>query len=127
HVTGVQTCALPICLKDLNIVDYQFSNDKVEYIFSEHIDLESAFIGSKMGNDYMIAVNSFFPVAYSVKKYKNRKTGFSITRGKTVNLQTEYILPNDMQVDFLPESKTVESKFGKHVLTINKKEGKIIV
>jgi len=114
-------------LKDVNIVDYKSVNDKVGYVLNEQIDLESAFIGTKMGNDYMIAVNSFFPVAYSVKKYKNRKTGFSITRGKTVNLQTEYSLPNDMQVDFLPESKTVESKFGKHVLTMNKKEGKVII
>lgn len=114
-------------LKELNIIDYQFSNNKFEYVFNEQIALESAFVGTKMGNDYMIPVNSFFPVAYSVKKYKNRKTGFSITRGKTINLQTEYLLPNHIQVDFLPESKTVESKFGKHVLTINKKEGKIIV
>ncbi len=114
-------------LKDVNIIDYKSVNNKAEYIFNEQIDLESAFIGTKMGNDYMIAVNSFFPVAYSVKKYKNRKTGFSITRGKTVNLETEYILPSDMQVDFLPESKTVESKFGKHILTVYKKEEKIFV
>lgn len=114
-------------LKDVNIVDYKFTNDKGEYVFNEQIDLESAFVGTKMGNDYMISVNSLFTVAYPVKKYKNRKTGFSITRGKTVNLQTEYVLPNDMQVDFIPESKTVESKFGKHILKINKTNEKIVI
>lgn len=114
-------------LKDVNVIDYKFDNDKVGYVFNEEINLETAFIGTKMGNDYMVSVNSFFPVAYSIKKYKNRQTGFSITRGKTINLQTEFVLSSDISVEFLPESKTVESKFGKHVLKINKSNEKIVI
>src|SRR5690606_12487089 len=42
-------------LKDVNVIDYKFDNDKVGYVFNEQIALESAFVGTKMGNDYMIS------------------------------------------------------------------------
>jgi len=114
-------------LKDLVIVDYKFEHDKEGYIFNENINIESAFIGAKMGNDFMISVNPFFSLTSLPKKYDNRKTGFSITRGKSYNLSTEYILPIDLITSFVPQDKKIESKFGKHILSIQKTKDRIIV
>lgn len=114
-------------LKDLKIIKYQNLSNDDSYVIKEDIEIESAFIGSKMGNDYMLAANGIFKVVHSPKKYLNRKTGFSINRGKEYQLQTEYILPSDVKVDFKPESKTIESVFGKHVLDINIVDNKIVV
>lgn len=114
-------------LKELKVVNYQSTNKKEDFIFNETIQLESAFIGSKMGNDYMFAVNSIFKFISSPKKYKNRKSGFSIPRGKTYELTTEFILPEGYHASLIPKSNTIESVFGKYSIDVTQKENKIIV
>jgi len=105
-------------LKDLKMIKYQNIGSDTSYVIKEEIEIESAFVGSKMGNDYMLAANGIFKVVPSVKKYLNRKTGFSISRDKEYQLHTSYILPPNMQVNFRPESKIIETVFGKHILDI---------
>lgn len=114
-------------LKNMVIVDYKPTNDKEHFVFQEEIKLESDFIGSKMGNDYLLTVSPFLDLVNKPKTYKTRKTPFSIQRGKTYEIMTEFLIPEGYSVSQMPEVKTVETKFGLHNLDIEYKENKIIV
>ena len=114
-------------LKDLKILKYESFNNKEDYTIDEKIQLESAFIGSKMGNDFMIPVNAIFRFITSPQKYKNRKTGFSIPNGRTYQITTEYLIPEDFQVNLKPKDNKIESVFGDYSINVKEKENKIIV
>lgn len=114
-------------LKNMVIVDYKSTNDKEHFVFQEEIKLESDFIGSKMGNDYLLTVSPFLDLVNKPKTYKTRKTPFSIQRGKTYEIMTEFLIPEGYSVSQMPEVKMVETKFGLHNLDIEYKENKIIV
>lgn len=114
-------------LKNMIIVDYKPTNDKEYFVFQEEIKLESDFIGSKMGNDYLVTVSPFLDLVNKPKTYKTRKTPFSIQRGKTYEIMTEFLIPEGYSVSQKPEVKTVETKFGLHSLDIQYNENKIIV
>lgn len=114
-------------LKDLNIIDYQFLNNKDTYVFNETIQMESAFIGSKMGNDYLITINPFFNVAQIPKKYKDRKSGFSIKRGKSYDFKTEFLIPKGYGISQKPEILNLETKFGTYVINITEEEGRLMI
>ena len=111
-------------LQELNIINYKNDNNRSDFICYEDIDLESAFIGSKMGNDYMLAVNPFLTIASLPKKYTNRKTGFSIVRGRAYELKIDFILPENYNVSYEPELKTMESKFGTHLVQFSQENQK---
>ncbi len=114
-------------LKNMVIVDYKSTNDKEHFVFQEEIKLESDFIGSKIGNDYLLTVSPFLDLVNKPKTYKARKTPFSIQRGKTYEIMTEFLIPEGYSVSQKPEVKTVETKFGIHNLDIEYKENKILV
>lgn len=114
-------------LKEIKIIDYKLNNNKENFVIDESIQLESAFIGSKMGNDYMFPINGVFKYVYAPKKYKARKSGFSITSGKTYQMTTEFTIPSGFEVTFIPKNDTVESIFGKYSIEVTHKENKIEV
>ena len=114
-------------LKNMVIVDYKASNDKEHFLFKEEIRLESDFLGSKMGNDYLITVSPFLNLVNKPKAYKTRTTPFSIQRGKTYEIMTEFLIPEGYSVSQRPEIKTVETKFGFHSMDIQYNENKITV
>lgn len=103
-------------LKNLSIVDYQAKNNKENYVFSEEIQLDSDFVGAKTGNDYLVSVNPFFSIARVPQKYSNRKTGFTINRGKSYNITTEFTIPEGYTISFKPEIKKLDTKFGSYVV-----------
>lgn len=114
-------------LKDIKIADYDFNNDKNAFVYYEKINLESGFIGANMGKDYMVSINPFLNLISTPKRYRNRKTGFGISRGKSYEIATEFLIPEGFQVTFKPDSKTIHSKFGSHSLDVHQEGQKIIV
>lgn len=114
-------------LKDLKIKSYEFKNDETEFVYHENINLESSFIGAKMGTDFMVSVNPFLQVISTPKRYRNRKTGFSISRGRSYEIKTEFLIPEGFKVTFKPDSKTIQSKFGTHSLDVQLEGQKVVV
>lgn len=114
-------------LKNLNIADYKFEDDKENYVFKEVVQLNSGFIGSKMGNDFMVTINPFLNLERIPKKYKNRKTSFAISRGKTYKILTEFIIPEGYYISYKPEISNLNTKFGLHEITVHQEEKRIAI
>jgi len=114
-------------LKNITIIDYKTANDKEKFTFKEDIILESEFIGAKMGNDYLISVNPFLDLVNKPKVYKVRKTPFSIQRGRTYEITTEFLIPVGYRVSQKSDIKTIKTKFGIHMIEIQYDENKVTV
>lgn len=109
-------------LKMLKIVDYHLENDKEQIIYKEQVKIESDFIGAKMGNDYMISLNPFLNIVGIPKNYKERQSGFYVTREKKYKIEIMYLLPSGFKIMHLPDYQKIESQFGTNEITL-KQEG----
>jgi len=114
-------------LKELSIINYETEDVKDDYQFKEHIQLESDFIGSKMGNDYLLNINPFLETPRIPKKYDKRLTSFSIDRSKVYEISTVYLIPEGYQVLNLPSSNEINSKFGSLNIQIAQEDKKIVI
>lgn len=106
-------------LKNINILKYLSDNDKNQFVFNESIELESAFIGSKMGNDFILNLNPYINLVSIPKKYVNRKSGFNVNRNNSYEIVTSYHIPEGFIITNLPVSKSLESKYGVYKSDIN--------
>lgn len=97
---------------NLEIVESELENNKDSIVFKEKIAVAIANYASKNDKEYLFRVNMFNQNSYVPKRYRKRKLPLQIYRGyKDIdNYQIE--IPKDYVLNFIPESKTIKSKFG---------------
>lgn len=113
--------------KDLKIIDAQFENDKEEISYNERVKLISSFTGAKAGNDFLLDVNPFFKTVIVPKNVKDRKSGFQITSNKKISITTKYILPSNLKISYIPESKILKTSFGEYQIEFTQTENELLL
>jgi len=113
-------------LKELNILSYEFQNNRDDVIFKEKIDLEAKNYIKIYGNDLILDVNPFNKFQVNLPRYSNKKTPFRVSRGFVD--QDEFIFKLD-QIILDSELEDIElvSKFGIYRLTFEKVNDNLVV
>lgn len=113
-------------LKELNLLSYEFQNNKDEVIFSENIDLKAENYIKIYGNDLILDINPFNKFQVNLPRYKARKTPFVIERGFVD--EDEFIFNlNQLELNIDLEDVELVSRFGTYKLNFQLIEDKLIV
>lgn len=106
---------------NLDIKSVKYENDRDSIVFTEQVNVDISNYAAVNQSDYLVKVNVFNRDTYVPKRYRNRKYPLKIERGyKDINEYT-FTIPQGYTISFLPNEKTIESKFGKYTVTFKKK------
>lgn len=99
-------------INNLTLNDIQFINDKDKIEFIETASLTAGNYASKTGDRLLLQPNMFNVVSKIPARYSTRSLDFEIERG--FKDEDHYILefPDTVEVEALPESVSLNTKFG---------------
>lgn len=105
-------------LKRLDLVNYQFTNNKQSVEFIEQLQLTVSNYVQQYGNDLIFEVNPFNKAKFNLSTIRERKNPFVISRGFVDKDVFEFQL-NEIQVGALPKDVSLETKFGVYQLNFS--------
>ncbi|MFT3795158.1 DUF3857 domain-containing protein [Flavobacterium sp.] len=109
-------------IANLKISKPAFKNDKQNVRFTEQIEMEAENYGNLSNNRMMFPINVFNQYGYSIKKMRNRKTGFEISRGSYDEDVISVELPQGFSIEALPQAVALTGKFGEYKTEIIQKD-----
>lgn len=112
-------------VNNLEIQNYQFTNDKDRVIFNESLSIAAMNYASVVGNRMLFTINVFNKSRYVPDRYKNRKLPFEIQRGYLDEDNFEIVVPGGYEIESLPENMSVSNKYGDYSLQFEKADGKV--
>jgi hypothetical protein len=113
-------------LKRLEIVDYQFINNKDEVVFTEDLNLKVEKYFKKYGNDLIFSVNPFNALRFNTDNDDERKNPFSVDRGFLDEDIYEFNL-NGAVANAVPENIDINNKFGTYKLEFTTTDKNFVV
>jgi len=107
-------------INNLNINEAVFSNDKLNIVFKENLDLSATDYVSFSENRMLFIPNAFNRNTNIPKRYRNRKFDMEISRGYID--KDEYIIntPSEYSIETIPKKVKVENKFGEYIFSVEK-------
>ena len=109
-------------INNLKIKKTQFFNDKDQIKFTENIELDAVNYGNLSGGKMMFAVNPLNQISGNIKRIRNRKTPFEISRGYFDEDEISITLPTGYQIESMPENFEISGKFGDYKTELIRKE-----
>jgi transglutaminase-like putative cysteine protease len=114
-------------INNLKINKITFSNDKEKVRFTENAEISAVNYGSVSGNKILFVVNGFNQTSGTVRRIRNRKMPFEISRGYYDNDEIAITLPTGFSIEFLPSNFELNTKFGEYKTEIIKNEANDLV
>lgn len=112
-------------INNLEIEKYNFENDKNRVEFTEKVALSALKYGS-INNERLIFVpNIFNKNNYIPDRYRNRKLSFEIQRGYLDIDNFEIVIPENYELEALPEDVEINTDFGRYSVGFSIVEDKI--
>ncbi|SNZ00856.1 DUF3857 domain-containing protein [Flagellimonas pacifica] len=99
-------------INNLKVEQYQFKNDKDSIVFSENVSIQANNYASPSGKRVLLPINVLNRSGFIPQRYRNRKLPFEIQRGYLDEDETVIEIPDDYEVEAIPESTSIENKFG---------------
>ena len=109
-------------INNMVIEDMKIDNDKDNIEFKEHIVFKATGYSKTIGNRMLVNVNALNRSKFVPDRYRNRKQPLLIKRGFTDVDEVEIKLPEAFNIEALPESKSIENKFGSYSFEVSKKD-----
>ncbi|MEZ2415330.1 DUF3857 domain-containing transglutaminase family protein [Muriicola sp. E247] len=103
-------------VNNLQIIGFQFQNNKEDVEFVEDIDLEASNYAVKSGNRLFLSPNVLNRNAYIPKRYRNRSLPFEISRGYLDEDKYVIVLPAGYAIEAIPRAVSIENEFGTYHL-----------
>ncbi|WP_439128659.1 DUF3858 domain-containing protein, partial [Polaribacter sp.] len=94
--------------------------NKDSIVFKEKIALTINNYASISNNEYLFRVNMFNQNSYVPKRYRKRKLPLHIYRGYKDVDNYQIQIPKEYVLTFLPENKTIKSKYGTYNVVFTK-------
>lgn len=114
-------------INNLKINKISFLNNKEDVSFTENVSISAVNYGA-ISNDKMIfPVNAFNQYSNTVKRIRNRKNPFDITRGYYETDEISILLPKGFSIESLPKNFELNTKFGEYKIEIFKKEATTLI
>lgn len=107
---------------NLKLNKISFSNDKDKVLFAENIAVSAGNYGVLNSNKMIFVVDAFNQYSGNIKRIRNRKTPFEIQRGWYDTDEISVALPENFDVESLPNTFELNSKFGEYKTEIVKAE-----
>ncbi|KQC29859.1 DUF3857 domain-containing transglutaminase family protein [Flagellimonas eckloniae] len=106
-------------INNLNIEEYQFSNDKDSIVFTERIKVSATNYTSKTNNRILFKINAFNNNDYVPNRYRSRKQAVEVQRGFLDEDEFEVQLPEGYLVESIPSPVSIENEFGHYKITMD--------
>nr|WP_315174906.1 DUF3857 domain-containing protein [uncultured Flavobacterium sp.] len=114
-------------IHNLKIEKVTHDNNKKDIRFTQNAKLSAEKYGTLVGDKMMVTVNAFNRLSNSVKRIRNRKTPFEVTRGFVDEDEIVLELPSGFTLDFVPLAFESKTKFGTYTVSFEKKEANRLV
>ncbi|MCO6161268.1 DUF3857 domain-containing protein [Flavobacterium sp. NRK F7] len=113
-------------ISNLNIqnIDIKENRETIELV--ENFSFSAENYCNKAGNSVYFTLNVFNKNENIPDKYRNRKNDFEIVRGYYDSDEIEITLPNDFEIEFLPEQIDLTTEFGTYSMSIEKKANNLL-
>lgn len=105
---------------NLEIVSASIHNNKKDVIFTEKIKTTINEFASINDSEYLFRPNVFNKYSYVPKRYRNRTLPLKVSRGFLDKDEFTIIIPNEYNIDALPQQKELKTKFGIYKISITK-------
>lgn len=102
---------------DFKKIDLQNDREKIE--FKEGLEFTGTGLATKAGNRMLIPLSFVRQGVISVERQEKRIRPLMIRRGKTFKDEFIYHLPENFDIEALPESQTITSEFGEFQIKIS--------
>lgn len=113
-------------ISNLKIEQLEITDDHNKVEFQENISFKASNYSNKAGNTIYFPINVFNQNDNVPDKYRNRKYDFEIKRSYKDVDEVSISLPENYEIEFLPESVDMETSFGSYKMTIQKQnDGKL--
>jgi hypothetical protein len=107
-------------INGFTIEKINLENNRDSIIFTEELIVEIPNYCSKIGNDFLCAINVFNKSSYVPPRMKERKNELYLyTEFEDIDHLTLEI-PSGYQLDELPKNKSIENEFGTYIVTFEK-------
>lgn len=116
-------------LRSLDIRNIRFDNDREKQVFTEAVDLSGEGFASKAGKRMLLPLNLFRAETYNLSRSQDRTQPLEIPRGLSFKDHVELELPQDYELEALPESVSLEGDYGSFTFKVTEadREGKKIL
>ena len=107
-----------------NINNIKFSNlnvlnNRKDNAFEEDIAFEAENYATLSGSEMLVPINAFNRNSKTPNRVRGRKLPFKISQGFIDVDEVEIKLPSNFEIVYMPESKVVESKYGKYSVEVS--------
>ena len=107
-------------INGFSIIDLKLDNDREKVVFTEDLTLRLPNYANAVGNDYLFCANIFNQNQYIPPRIETRKQNLFIGTG-FVDVDTVAVeIPENFEIDGLPEATVLETKFGKYEIAFSK-------
>ncbi|MFA7445420.1 MAG: DUF3857 domain-containing protein [Flavobacteriaceae bacterium] len=113
-------------INNLVLKDIKLNNNKIQIEFSEKINLEAENYAQKSGERLIFAVNPFNQYSRIPQRYRNRLNPFEINRGFSDTDKFTIAIPEEFEVETLPENVEISTKFGTYKTEYTLKDATLI-
>ncbi|RXP57903.1 DUF3857 domain-containing protein [Lutibacter sp. HS1-25] len=107
-------------INNIKFSELQVINNKKEMAFEEEIAFEASNYAILNGNEMLVPINAFNRNFVIPKRVRERKLSFQISQGYLDVDEVDIKLPVSFDIEYVPENKTIESKFGKYIVEVSK-------
>jgi len=114
-------------INNLKIEKATFSNDKEKVRFTENIEISAEHYGTFSNNKMIFVLDAFNQNSGAVKRIRNRKTPFEISRGYYDTDEIAVSLPIGFAIESMPSNFELNSKFGEYKTEIIKKDNNNLI
>lgn len=114
-------------INNLKINKITFSNDKDKITFAENADISAVNYGAISNNKMIFVVNAFNQNSGTVKRIRNRRNPFEISRGYYDNDEISVALPSGFTIESMPATFELNTKFGEYKTEIIKKDNNNLI
>lgn len=113
-------------IPDFKLIDYKYSISESEIpVITENINLDVYNYGSVIGDRFIIPINLMNKVETIPKSVKSRKNNLFIRRASCEVDSINFIIPENLVLETIPEEITINSDFGKYSVEIKTHGNKI--
>jgi hypothetical protein len=106
-------------INGFSIANINLINDREDVVFTEELTINIPNYANSVGNDYLFSANIFNQNQYIPPRIENRKQNLYIGSGYIHTDTVEISLPENFEVDGLPEETILETKFGKYQMSFS--------